>query len=213
MQIYQALGWLLSYPEREWLESLPELEAVVASDGRLEPGRCAALLALTRELRELPLLALQERYVSLFDRSTALSLHLFEHVHGESRARGAAMSQLAELYARAGLCVEVAELPDYLPLVCEFLAAAPPELGQALLGDAAGVLARLESRLAQRGSAYAAVPGALHALAGAGAEAAAAEPRSEREPNPFVAADRDWTEEEVQFGPSASGHAPAEVVP
>lgn len=214
MQVYQALGWLLAYPEPEWLGSLPELEAAIAAEGRLEPGRCAALLTLTRELREGTLLALQERYVSLFDRSAALSLHLFEHVHGESRARGAAMTQLAEIYGRAGLCVEVAELPDYLPLVCEFLALAPPAQGQALLADAASILARLEARLAQRGSAYAAVLGALHALAGAGAEPGAVEPaRTEREPNPFIAADRDWTEEEVQFGPSDSSRAPAEVAP
>ena len=213
MQLYQALGWLLAYPEREWLESLPELEAVVSADDRLEPPRRTALRTLLRELRELPLLALQERYVSLFDRSASLSLHLFEHVHGESRARGAAMAQLAELYARAELCVEAAELPDYLPLVCEFLALAPPAQRQALLADAAAVIARLESRLAQRRSAYAAVLGALHALAGAGAEQAAAERGAEREPNPFVAADRDWTEEEVVFGPLDSSGASAEVVP
>jgi nitrate reductase delta subunit len=213
VQVYQALGWLLSYPERDWLESLPELETAIAAEGRLEPGRCAALLTLTRELRERPLLELQERYVSLFDRSTSLSLHLFEHVHGESRARGAAMAQLAELYARAELCVEVPELPDYLPLVCEFLAAAPPAQGQTLLADAAEVLARLEKRLAQRGSAYAAVLGALCALAGAASEALDEKPRAEREPNPFVAADREWTEEEVVFGPGAPSSAPAEVIP
>jgi nitrate reductase molybdenum cofactor assembly chaperone NarJ/NarW len=213
VNLYQALSWLLSYPEPEWLESLAELEAAVSADTRLGPPRRAALLALTRELRELPLLALQERYVSLFDRSASLSLHLFEHVHGESRARGAAMLQLAEVYGRAGLCVEVPELPDYLPLVCEFLALAPAAQGEALLCDAAAVLARLESRLVQRGSAYAAVPGALHALAGAAAERPAAERGVEREPNPFVAADRDWTEEEVQFGPSASTEAPTEVAP
>ena len=41
---------------------------------------------------------LQERYVLLFDRTRSLSLHLFEHVHGESRDRGQAMIDLKALY-------------------------------------------------------------------------------------------------------------------
>ena len=44
---------------------------------------------------------LQERYVALFDRSRSLSLHLFEHVHGESRDRGQAMVDLLAALRRA----------------------------------------------------------------------------------------------------------------
>ena len=61
------------------------------------------------------------RYVALFDRGRAMSLHLFEHVHGESRDRGQAMVDLKQVYARAGLHLRGRELPDYLPALLEFL--------------------------------------------------------------------------------------------
>ena len=68
---------------------------------------------------------LQERYVLLFDRTRSLSLHLFEHVHGESRDRGQAMVDLKALYERHGLLMSSSELPDHLPLFLEFLSAIP----------------------------------------------------------------------------------------
>jgi len=64
---------------------------------------------------------LQERYGLLFDRSKTLALHLFEHVHGESRDRGQAMVDLKAMYENAGLVVAASELPDYVPLLLEFL--------------------------------------------------------------------------------------------
>ena len=57
----------------------------------------------------------------LFDRTRSLSLHLFEHVHGESRDRGQAMVDLKALYERHGLAMSASELPDHLPLFLEFL--------------------------------------------------------------------------------------------
>ena len=68
---------------------------------------------------------MQERYVLLFDRTRSLSLHLFEHVYGESRDRGQAMVDLKQLYEQHGLFMSSSELPDYLPLFLEFLSAVP----------------------------------------------------------------------------------------
>ena len=56
----------------------------------------------------------EERYVALFDRGHARSLHLFEHVHGDSRDRGQAMVDLHAVYERAGFRLAPGELPDYL---------------------------------------------------------------------------------------------------
>ena len=63
---------------------------------------------------------LQSNYDGLFERGRALSLHLFEHIHGESRDRGQAMVDLQQQYHTAGLDIGVKELPDYLPLYLEF---------------------------------------------------------------------------------------------
>ena len=54
----------------------------------------------------------------LFDRTRSLSLHLFEHVHGESRDRGQAMIDLKAQYEKAGLVHErgrIARLPAAVP--------------------------------------------------------------------------------------------------
>ena len=100
----------------------------------------------------------QERYVALFDRGRATSLHLFEHVHGDSRDRGQAMVDLKDVYERAGLRSPPSELPDYLPAVLEFLAHPAVRRGE---GDARRLRAHpargRRGAARERGSPYAAV--------------------------------------------------------
>ena len=88
MADYRALAALLAYPEQDLVDALPELRRLF-SGGREIQG-------LLEEFQSTPLYVLQERYVALFDRSRALSLHLFEHVHGESRDRGQAIAHGAQ---------------------------------------------------------------------------------------------------------------------
>ena len=112
---------------------------------------------------------LQERYVLLFDRTRSLSLHLFEHVHGESRDRGQAMIDLLSACTRSvGCSCASDELPDFLPLFLEYLvdAAAAQEACE-LLGQPAHIFAALAERLRKRQSPYEAVFRALVALAAA----------------------------------------------
>jgi nitrate reductase delta subunit len=104
--------------------------------------------------------------VQLFDRGRATSLHLFEHVHGESRERGPALIDLAQTYARAGLHLAPGELPDYLPVVLEFVSTQPPREARAFLGEMAHLLNALFGALQQRATGYASVIGALLELAG-----------------------------------------------
>ena len=75
-----------------------------------------ALNLLIDEIATSDLFDLQERYVDLFDRGRSLSLHLFEHVHGESCDRGQAMIDLLALYEKNGLTIGANELPDFIPL-------------------------------------------------------------------------------------------------
>src|ERR1019366_6214708 len=80
-----------------------------------------ALLALLDEMKGRDLYDLQEEYGLLFDRTRSLSLHLFEHVHGASRARGQAMIDLKAVYEAKGLNPGPRELPDFLPLFLEYV--------------------------------------------------------------------------------------------
>ena len=121
----------------------------------------AAIGALLAELADPDIYELQERYFALFDRSRTLSLHLFEHVHGESRDRGQAMADLIALYNSHGLEMAAGELPDFLPLFLEFLSLLPDAEARAMLAEPAGILRALTDRLAARDTAYATVMEAL----------------------------------------------------
>ncbi|MCP2937330.1 nitrate reductase molybdenum cofactor assembly chaperone, partial [Salmonella enterica subsp. enterica serovar Typhimurium] len=79
-------------------------------------------------------------YVELFDRGRSTSLHLFEHVHGDSRDRGPAMIDLAQTYEKAGLYLAEGELPDYLPVVLEFVSTQPAREARAFLGEMTHIL-------------------------------------------------------------------------
>ena len=199
MKTFKVLAALLSYPEAEMIAALPELESVLLREGLLGPIEQQDLRKLTRELADGDLLDLQERYVGLFDRSRGLSLHLFEHVHGDSRDRGSAMVELANLYRQRGLMIARAELPDYLPLFLEYLAHLDRAEARSSLGDVAHILAPIHQRLAKRGSSYAFAIAALLRLAeyipAADAAVAAEEPDDSPE-----AIDRVWEEAAVTFG-------------
>ncbi|HTP45815.1 MAG TPA: molecular chaperone TorD family protein, partial [Casimicrobiaceae bacterium] len=85
---HKALAALLTYPTAELLAALPEIGSAIDREAKLGRRERRSLRALVAQLAAADLLDLQERYVELFDRGRATSLHLFEHVHGESRDRG-----------------------------------------------------------------------------------------------------------------------------
>ncbi|MFG1264845.1 nitrate reductase molybdenum cofactor assembly chaperone [Xanthobacter aminoxidans] len=203
----KALSRLLLYPEAALQDAAPHLAEALTEEGRLDAPTRLGLMPLLRSLAGEDLYDLQEAYVSLFDRTRRLSLHLFEHVHGESRDRGQAMVDLAALYAQGGLAIDANELPDFLPLFLEFLATRPEAEAQALLADVDHILATLEERLTERGSLYAAVLTAVRHLAGAEAEApdtSATAPAPHTEDLAALdlnALDKEWEETAVTFGP------------
>lgn len=200
MRTYQILGRLLAYPEEEMIAALPAMHRLLAREGVLPAPQRAAIDALAAELQGSDLMDAQERYVTLFDRTRSLALHLFEHVHGDSRDRGMAMVDLIEVYRKHGFEIASNELPDYLPLFLEFLAQLDPKEARALLRDAAPVIAPIQARLAKRESAYAAVLAALLHLAEAKPVAPASLPE---EDDSLDALDREWEEAAVTFGPGA----------
>ena len=146
---FKALSALLMYPTAELIAALPDIEAAMAAEGLLKHNVRRALRPLIAELQTLDLYDLQERYIDLFDKTRRQSLHLFEHIHGESRDRGQAMVDLVAHYERGGLDVTANELPDYLPLFLEFLSTRPIDETRGLLSETAHILALLEERLEQ----------------------------------------------------------------
>jgi nitrate reductase delta subunit len=162
----RVLAALLSYPDAERRRQLPEMAQVLRRDHALPAGRLAELDALVETLGRNDPLDVEADYVQLFDRGRATSLHLFEHVHGDSRERGPAMIDLAQTYAKAGLILADGELPDFMPVALEFASTQPPREARAFLAEMAHILNAIFAALQQRRSAYASVVGALLELAG-----------------------------------------------
>jgi len=206
MLTLKVLGALLAYPEAETMEALGEMEAALCREKLLSRGNLDKVEATIAAMRAEELLEVQARYVQLFDRTRSLSLHLFEHVHGDSRARGPALVELGKLYASHGLDPIEGELPDYLPLYLEFLSLLPPSEARRRLGDVAHILEALAVRLRERDSVYAGLFEALVALA-ATAEGEALPLLTEDEPETAEAMDKAWEEAAVVFGPEAAPQA------
>jgi nitrate reductase delta subunit len=202
MLTFKVLAALLVYPERELIESLAEIRAILEAENALPEAERRALGGLIADLGSADLLDAQARYVMLFDQSRSLSLHLYEHSHGESRDRGQAMVNLLQHYRAHGLEPGTAELPDFLPLFLEFLSTRPPDEARALLGQAVEVVALLRARLERRGAPNAAVYRAIAALAPARADDAAirATVAAEARDDTPAALDLAWAEAPVTFG-------------
>lgn len=150
MQIYRILSALLSYPQPDLIAAIPEIEQALATD----PEFIAPLQPLLTYIKSNNLIRLQENYVGTFDRTHSQSLHLFEHIHGESRDRGQAMVDLINEYRRHGFEPEASELPDFVPLFLEFLSLMDQETSEKLLGEAIHVLAAIGMRLKRNESPY-----------------------------------------------------------
>jgi nitrate reductase molybdenum cofactor assembly chaperone NarJ/NarW len=206
MKTFRALSALLQHPEPELIEALDEIEIVLDEEEIAPRQNRDALQWLVSELRTGDIYDLQESWHVLFDRTRSLSLHLFEHVHGESRDRGQALVDLKSIYEEKGLQPDTKELPDYLPLFLEYLSLLPLDEARTMLAETSHVLVALAERLAKRKSPYETLLRTLVAIAEAKPDAKALEAlRDEPDPAPddLAALDAAWEEEAVTFGPQA----------
>jgi len=206
MKTLKLIAALLHYPSADLHAAAAEL-----GDAWLAEGEAAtwgeSVSAFIKDLADSDLIDLQARYVATFDRGRAVSLHLFEHIHGESRNRGQAMVDLLDVYRRHGFDVTANELPDYLPLFLEFCAYMPAAEARDWLGEISHILQLLHLRLSERGSSYAVLFTPLLTLAGAEVAPAALLTRvhGEARDDTPEALDKIWAEQPVSFGINNSG--------
>ncbi|KRB30841.1 nitrate reductase molybdenum cofactor assembly chaperone [Mesorhizobium sp. Root172] len=197
---FRALSALLAYPTEDLSTAIPEIIAAIKAEGLISVEAREQLRPLLADLGTLDLYDLQERYVELFDKTRRHSLHLFEHIHGESRDRGQAMVDLLEHYQRGGLLIAANELPDFIPLFLEFLSARPLEEARGLLKETAHIFSLLEERLAKRTGGYAAVFTAALSIINETAVIADTVEFND-EPDDLASIDAAWEETAVTFGP------------
>ncbi len=196
----RALAALLAYPSADLKAHVADLREAFADEGVLSRAERRRLEPLLRSLESDDLLDLQSAYSELFDRARSLSLHLFEHVHGDSRERGQAMIDLGKQYLESGIFLEANELPDFLPVFLEYASCLPERDARDALAQPAHVFAALAERLGKRGPIYAGIFHALVALAGVkpDADALAEIDRNTPEDDPSKI-DEEWEEAPVSF--------------
>lgn len=149
---YKLLSVLLRYPDERLTRAHEELAAAIAALPRVEERKPLALFA--EHMAGATQLELASAYVETFDLHRRTSLYLTYYQHGDTRKRGMALLRLKRLYIAAGLEQANGELSDYLPLMLEFAALAPPVVGETLLREFRPALELLRHGLHDAASPY-----------------------------------------------------------
>ena len=141
----KLLSLLLQYPSEELIAARDELRGAARGRG---VERFAEWWA-GQEPRDL-----RQAYVETFDFTRRNSLYMTYHVHGDRRQRGIALLRLKQRYAAAGFELTDGELPDYLPVMLEFAALAPEDVGLAALAESREGIELVRSSLHAGGSPH-----------------------------------------------------------
>lgn len=156
MVIYRMLSRLLDYPDQDLLNHLVDLQSLVAGDTAFVEAERAVLQDFLNWMHGKTLTELQADYVNTFDMNADHSLHLTHHTLGEDRGRGPALIELDEHYRTNGLGInEKRELPDYLPVILEYVSTLDAQQAQWFLGQMKRVLALLSENLEKDAVPYA----------------------------------------------------------
>ena len=145
MSVLKLVGVLLDYPRAELWQHGEELLAA-CDDPALNAARRQQLRSFVQQLLDTDALVAQAAWLASIDRGRSMSLLLFEHIHGESRDRGQAMVDLIEAYRKNGFELDARELPDYLPLLLEYLSLRPQEEARDWLQHVSHIIGLLAAR-------------------------------------------------------------------
>lgn len=156
---YKLCSLLLEYPDDELLGARAQIEAAV--DGLPASPAASALGRFCAWWTQTDPLVVAQHYVETIDLHKRSGLYLTFYGEGDKRERGMALLRLRKLYRAAGLPQEGGELPDYLPVMLEFAAAAPVGYGETVLREHRAALELLRLSLRDHASPYADVVDAV----------------------------------------------------
>jgi len=203
MKTFKLLGLLLTYPEGTVYSESNELLQTLRSEALLPEKFIKKVETFLTTQKAQNLMTVQEDYVETFDRGRAHCLHLFEHIHGESRDRGQAMIDLSETYAAKDLYIDNNELPDYLPLFMEYLSRCEFQDATKLLGKAIDVISTIGAKLKKHKSPYADIFTSIEVLSAVKADAEkikTALREAHKDPETLEELDKQWKEAEAFTG-------------
>lgn len=150
-EMLQLLSILLQYPKSDWLE-INQLRILASKLGHLSKENVHTFLDyLDHKNYE----ELAEEYVATFDFSEHCNLYITSLLCPDDRKRGQVLADLKGIYLQAELEVDTEELPDYLPMLLEFLSIASQELCNQVLVIVSPGMEKLWQQLREKGSPYA----------------------------------------------------------
>jgi len=147
-ELLRLISRLLLYPQEEML-------TVNLSDYHFRNKETERrIMDFIEYLQGKPLSELQKNYVNTFDFNEKTNLYLTYSKLKEEKDRGQVLLKLKQIYQNEGLLMESAELPDYLPLVLEFIAIAKEEISAQLFKQLQGTIQTLKNELEAIKSPY-----------------------------------------------------------
>lgn len=155
MILYTILSRLLDYPDPDLKTNIDVIRQAVNDADDIRDDERHELNRFVDELQNETLMQLQQDYVQTFDMIPEHSLHLTHHLFGDDRGRGPALVDLSEHYKGMGLDVKKGEIPDYLPLILEYVATLDEMAARIFLADAGKVVTVLAANLENADSRYA----------------------------------------------------------
>ncbi len=150
-QLLKLISLLLLYPDEE-IQSFDWLSGISGID---EPELTDCLNRFGKYFYQTPLVQLQENYVHTFDFNDKNNLYLTYSKLGDEKERGKVLAELKYIYEFAGFELSSAELPDYLPLLLEFVSHAGQKVRTDLLHRFRGAIEYTQQMLVENESPYA----------------------------------------------------------
>jgi nitrate reductase delta subunit len=142
----------MQYPDEAYFSSLPEIKSLVS---KMHPGpRRTSIEKFITRLEGEEAIHVQEQYTALFDMSPSTTLNVTYHLWGDGEKRARLLARLQQLYAKAGLEKKSLELPDFLPLILEFLASVPKAIHSRVIKTSLKGVETLVERLRPIASHY-----------------------------------------------------------
>lgn len=131
--VFKVLSVLLHYPGKDYFRQISEVESIL-SDMPLDEFKISISEFITH-IRTQSLIHLQETYTEAFDISPATSMNLTYHIWGDNEKRSGMLTRIQQVYQDFGYERITGELPDYLPLMLEFLSLCPDKKNETVIWE------------------------------------------------------------------------------
>ena len=151
----RLLSALLQYPDHELLSQIEMIETEVDDMPSKEMKKCKDDFLLY--LKTHSPIHLQEGYTAAFDMNPTTTLNLTYHTYGDNEKRADMLARLQQRYRDAGYERTTGELPDYLPMMLEFLSVCPESENTGLIWECLRGLEDVVDRLQKAAPPYAAL--------------------------------------------------------